>query len=86
MIEVGVGDQHEVDRGKVVVGESRMSQAAHDQEPIGPIWIDQDIGLRGLNQKRSMSDPGDANLAFFELREKRRCALAMSTFSGEECR
>ena len=40
VIEMGMGDEHEVDRGKVVVGEPCMAQAAHNEEPVGPVWVD----------------------------------------------
>jgi hypothetical protein len=63
MIEVGMGDQHEIDGGEVAELDPGMLDAFNDLEPFCPIGIDEHAVLGGLNEKGCMSDPGDAKLA-----------------------
>ena len=45
-------------------------------EPLRPDRIDQHINFMGLDEKRGMSDPGDANFAFADFRKLRRRVTA----------
>ena len=42
MIEMGMSDQNQVDRGKVAKFDSRMLDPLDDLEPFRPIWVDED--------------------------------------------
>jgi len=45
-------------------------------QPLSPIWIDQEVAFMSLKQKRGVSDPGDAKLAWFDSGKSRNDALA----------
>ena len=69
MIKMGMSDENEVDGGKVVVGESSVAEAPNDKKPVGPVGIDKNVAMGSLNQKGSVADPGDADLACFKFRK-----------------
>ena len=52
--------------------EARLFETLDNLEPLRPVWIDQDIGLVSLNEKRCVADPGNTNLAFANLWKLRR--------------
>ena len=57
--------------------EARLFETLDNLEPLRPVWIDQDIGLVSLNEKRGVADPGNTNLAFanpWKLR-RQRCLI-----------
>src|SRR5207244_8140747 len=62
MIEVRVGHEHEIDRRQMVNVKPRLLQSFDHAEPHRPNRIDQNVGVVRLNQKRRMTDPGNANL------------------------
>jgi len=84
VIKVGVGNENEVDRGEVMVGKTCVTEASNHQEPICPIGIDKNIGLGGLNEKGGVTNPGDANLTFFQFWKYGGSAVAMPTLAGKE--
>jgi len=43
-----------------------VAESANDDEPVGPVGIDENVCLRGLDKKGGMADPGDAELPFFK--------------------
>ena len=49
MIKMGMGDENKVDGGKVVVGESSVTEAPNDKKPIGPVGIDKNVAMGSLN-------------------------------------
>jgi len=49
--------------------EARSLQSFDHLEPLRPDRIDQHINFMGLDEKRGMSDPGDANFAFSDFRK-----------------
>ena len=54
--------------------EARPFQSFDHLEPLRPVRVDQNINVMGLNEKRGVADPGDANLAvtkFGKLRRRR---------------
>src|ERR1043166_2951066 len=72
MIEVRVRDKHVIDRGQMMDLESRTLQSFDDLEPFRPVWIDQNVGVARLEQKRRVPDPGKADLAVLNFRKLRR--------------
>lgn len=58
-----VGDEHQINVGEMVVSQSGVTKSSYDQQPVGPIWIDEDIAMWTLNQKGGVPDPGDGNLS-----------------------
>src|SRR5882724_10145828 len=58
--------------------EARLFQSFDDLEPFRPNRIDQDVDLVRLDEKRGVTDPGNADLAFADLRKLRRHVFAGS--------
>src|SRR6184192_1407733 len=56
--------------------ETRLLQSLDHLEPLRPDRINQDINLVRLNQKRSVSNPGDAHFAFPDFRKLRPRMIA----------
>lgn len=82
MIEVSMGDQHEIDGRKVAELDPGMLDALNDLEPFRPIGIDEHAVLGSLNEKGGVSDPSDANLAGRKF-GKDRLDLVSLTFRKE---
>jgi len=70
--------EYEVNRREVMDFESRPFQSFDDFEPFRPNRIDQDVHLVRLDEKGRVTDPGNADLAFPNLRELRWHVLAGS--------
>ena len=66
-----VRDENEIDIGQVMNLKTRLLQPFDDFEPLRPVWIDEQIDLMRLHQKRRVSDPGDANFARSNCRKLR---------------
>lgn len=64
VVEMGVGDEDEVDVGEVVELESGVLDAFDDFEPLGPVGVDEDGGAGGLDEEGGVAGPGDADLIF----------------------
>jgi len=71
MIEMRVGDENEIDFRQMMNLKPRPLQSFDHLQPFRPVRIDQDIDLVRLQQKRSVSNPGDANFAFLDFRKLR---------------
>jgi hypothetical protein len=71
VIEVGVRNEHEVDVRQVVDGQPGALEPPDDDEPVGPVRVDEDVVPRRLDEERRMADPGQADLAALELGENR---------------
>ena len=84
MVEVGVGDENQIDRGEVVVGKSGMTQAADHEKPVGPVRVHQNVPLVALNEEGCMADPCDADLSLAEFRENGGRSVPMAAFSGKK--
>ena len=84
MIEVGVGDENQINRGEVMVGKSGMAQAADHEEPVGPVRVDQNVPLVALNEEGCMTDPCDADLPLPEFWENGGRSVPMATFFGKK--
>jgi len=84
VVEMGVGDEHQVDVGQVVMGQTGMAKAADDEQPIRPVGIDKDVGFGALDQKGRMANPSQTNLPVFQLGKNRLGTVAVSPFPPEE--
>ena len=62
--------------------DSRLLQPLDHLQPFRPVWIDQDIAIVCLNEKRGVPDPGDAKFAWPNCGKTRDCAFA-GAFSKE---
>jgi len=79
VIEVGMGNQYEINGGKVVVGESCVAETADDEQPVGPVGIDENISVWTLDQKRGVANPGDTDLPCFEFRKNGGKVIALTS-------
>ena len=84
MVEMGVGDENQIDRGEVMVGESGVAQTAHHEKPVGPVRIHQNVCLMALNEEGGMSDPRDADLPLAEFWKNGGRSVPMAAFSGKK--
>ena len=84
VIEVRMRHEHEIDVRQVEQIEAWFLQPLHHFEPHRPVGVDQHVDLFGLDEERSVTDPGDADLALFQLRKQWQPALASAL--GEERR
>lgn len=66
VIKVSMSHEHEVNRREVVNFDSRLADAFDDLEPLCPVRVDENAVLGGLNEKRGVADPSDAEFAFTE--------------------
>ncbi len=82
VIEMRVGDEDEVDVGQVGDGEAGALEPLDDDEPVGPVGIDEDVVPRRLDEERGVADPGDGDLAGLEFGENG--ALLRAGLAGEE--
>ena len=46
---MGVSDENKVNRGKMVVKKTSVTKAPNNKKPVGPVGINQNIRLGGLN-------------------------------------
>ena len=71
MIKMRVRDEDEIDRRQMMNVKPRFFESLDHAQPHRPDRIDQHIGLVRLNQKRGVTDPGDANLTRLHFRKER---------------
>ena len=72
VIKMRMRHEYEVNRRQMLNFETRLFQSFNDLEPFRPNRIDQNVYLVRLDKKRGVPDPGDADLAFVDLRKLRR--------------
>jgi hypothetical protein len=84
VIEMSMGNQNKVDGGKVVMRQAGVAESANDEEPVRPVGIDENICLRGLDEKRGMTDPGDAKLPFFQFGKDGRGSVPLTPLTSEK--
>lgn len=84
MVEVGVGNEHEIDIGKMIAVKTRIAKSFKDGEPVGPVRVDEDVCLGRLNQKGRMPNPGDADLFAQKFWENRGGYYPGSASGGKE--
>lgn len=66
MVEVGVGDEDQIDVGQIVQVNAGVFDAFDDLEPARPVGIDEYIQPGSLDEKRGVADPGNADFVFPE--------------------
>jgi|SRR5437016_3001378 len=76
MIEMRVGHKDEIDFRQMMNLKSGPLQSFDHLQPFRPVRVDQDIDLVRLQQKRSVSDPGETNFAFLDLGKLRLKTVA----------
>ncbi len=86
VVEVGVGDEDEVDVWEVVEGNADVLEPADDEKPIGPVGVDEDVVFGGLDQKGRMSDPSEADLVAGDFGEEGGGARVHPQFACQERR
>ena len=69
-----------------MMGEAGMAEAADDQQPVGPVWIHENVAMRALDQKGGMADPSQTNLPGFEFGKNGGGSVAMAPLAGEKSR
>ena len=62
VIEVRVGEQHQVDGWQILHPEPGSLEALEQEEPVGEIGIDDGVEPLELHQKRGVTDPGQRHL------------------------
>jgi len=82
VIEMGVGDENEVDAGEVVEMDAGMFDAFNDFKPASPVGVDEKVESADLHEERGVPDPGDADFAVAQGGEIDRGGLAFAF--GEE--
>ncbi len=80
MIEMRVGHENEINRRQMMNVKSGFLQSLDHAQPHRPNRIDQNVGFVGLNQKRGVPDPGNANLARLDFGEERARVSSARTF------
>jgi hypothetical protein len=81
VVKMGMGDEDEVDVGQMVMRQAGVPQATDDEEPVGPVGIDENVSMGPLNQERCVPDPGEANLTGFQSGKDGGSSIAMTSFS-----
>ena len=76
MIEMGVGQQHQINGGQVLDSQTGAFDAFEQEEPVGKVRINQNIQIRELHQKGGVPDPGYGNLPMAQLGKGRLPMLA----------
>jgi len=66
VIEVRVGQEHQVDGRQVLNFQTRPFDAFQKEQPVREVRIDEHIQVGELNQERSVADPGDGDLSFIQ--------------------
>ena len=63
MIKVRVREQDQIDGREVLDFHAGALDAFEEEQPVGKVWIDEDVEISELNQKRGVADPGDSDFA-----------------------
>src|SRR6266481_1717580 len=71
MVKMSMRHEHKIDRGEMFQWESRATNAFDNFQPERPDRIHHDIQSPPLDQKRRVTDPGQANIVRGKLRKFR---------------
>src|SRR5262249_9955134 len=63
MIEMGVSQQHEIDRWQMRDAQPRALDSFQQKNPVREVGINQNVQIIKLSKKRSMPNPGERDLA-----------------------
>ena len=80
VIKMRMRHEYEVNGRQMMDFEARLFQPLDDLEPFRPNRIDQDVYLVRLDEKGGVTDPGNADLAFANLRKLRWHVFAGSFY------
>ena len=93
MVEVGMGQEHQVNGRQVLEAQAGAFEAFQQKEPVGEVGVNEHVQVRELDQERGMADPSDGDLAGGELGERgaalvpvRRVSRAFQTISRKKVR
>ena len=67
VIEVRVGDQHQIDRRQIAQLHARLAQPLQHEQPAREVGIDQHILPAHLHEKAGVADEGDAEFAVADI-------------------
>ena len=67
MIEVGVGEEDDIDGGQILDPEPGAFQAFEEEQPVREVRVDEDVEVGELEEERGMADPGDGDFPGAEL-------------------
>jgi len=76
MVEVGMGQQDQIDGRQIANGKSGALEAFEQEKPVGEDRVDEDVEVGELDQKRRVADPGDGDLVALEAGEDRDAMAA----------
>ena len=76
MIEMRVGQQHQVNRWQVLDSQAGPLDSFEQEEPVGEVGINQHVQIGELDEKRGVADPGDGHLAEGQFGKGRALGLA----------
>ena len=65
MVEMGMGEEYEVDRGQILYFKTGALDALQQKEPVRKIRVNQHIEIGELNEKGGMPDPGNGHFPVF---------------------
>ena len=65
MIEVGMGQQHQVNRRQILDLQAGTFDPLEQEQPVGEVRVNQDVEIGELDQERGVANPGDGHLAVF---------------------
>ena len=63
VIEVRMGDEHQINRRQIADPHSRLAQSFQDKKPAREVGIDDDVLAAHLQEKTGMANEGHAHLA-----------------------
>ena len=69
MIEMGVSDEDQINRRKIVQTQPGMADSLDDLEPLRPVRVDEQAVSSGLHEERRVPDPGDPDFTILQLRK-----------------
>src|SRR5436190_18423855 len=67
VIKMGMRNEDKINRRQMMNFKARELKPFDDLEPFRPDRVDQDIDVVSLNEKRGMTNPGNAYLAFEDI-------------------
>src|SRR5438132_13019999 len=79
MIEMRMGQQHEINRRQVLDFQSAAFDSFEKKQPVGEVGIYQDVQIRELHQERGVADPRHSHLPRDQLWKRGLPMLSGST-------
>ncbi|MDB6016623.1 MAG: hypothetical protein JWR19_1112 [Pedosphaera sp.] len=82
VIEMGVGEEDEIDGGQVLDFKAGTFDAFEEEKPVGEIGVDEDVEVGELDEEGGVANPGEGDFAFGEFGELG--ALVLAGARGQE--